>query len=105
MKKQTQNDIVVIVDEQHSLPRKAGNGILRYYITTDRKGNLLRYSIAYINHKIFAGDNGRVIGYDNDHGYHHRHYFGKVEPIQFSSHEGVIDKFEQEWREIHEENK
>lgn len=28
----------------------------------------------FLNHELYQGDNGRVIGYDNAHGYHHRHY-------------------------------
>jgi len=45
-------------------------------------------------------DNGRVLGYDNAHGEHHRHYFGNYEPIEFDSIEAVIDRFYGEWMEI-----
>jgi len=33
------------------------------------------------NHALHSGDNGRVVRYDNQHGYHHRHYFGTVETV------------------------
>jgi hypothetical protein len=38
-----------------------------------------------------------VVGYDNAHGLHHRHYFGSVEPIDFTSYEDVEERFEQDW--------
>jgi hypothetical protein len=34
--------------------------------------------LAYINHSTFYKDNGRVVGYDNSHHVHHRHYMGKL---------------------------
>lgn len=105
MKKQNNNEQIVLIDEQHSLPRKNGNGILRYFLTSDEFGKVKRYSLAYINHNFFTGDNGRVLGYDNDHGYHHRHYFGVVEPVTSNNYEEILNRFEQEWRAIHEKSK
>ena len=37
--------------------------------------------MAYINHLIFSGENGRVLGYDNSHNFHHRHYFGETSEV------------------------
>lgn len=62
-------------------------------------GRVVAYSLAYINHKRFAGDNGRVLGYDNSHGYHHRHFMGIVEPISFSTYADLAERF---YRELHE---
>ena len=53
--------------------------------------------MAYIKHRLHEGDNGRVVGYDNQHGYHHRHYFGKVEKVDFISYEDIEERFEQDW--------
>jgi hypothetical protein len=50
---------------------------------------MTRYNLAYINHVICGVDNGRVVGYDNAHGYHHRHLMGHVGPIEFVSYEDV----------------
>lgn len=44
-----------------------------------------------------ASDHGRVLGYDNAHGYHHRHYFGTVEPVTFVSFADIEARFEQDW--------
>lgn len=61
---------------------------------------LRHYSLAYMNPLIFAGDNGRVLGYDNTHGYPHRHFMGKITPEPELSWEEIREKFEMEWRTI-----
>ncbi len=86
-----------IHDESHKISDKRGNGTLRREVWADRKSKVTRYNLAYINHNLHAGDNGRVVGYDNAHGYHHRHYFGVVEPIAFVSFEDVEARFERDW--------
>lgn len=84
-------------DDTHTIPEKRGNGKLRREVWTDNSGKVTRYNLAYINHQVYQGDNGRVIGYDNQHGYHHRHYFGKIEPIDFTSFDDIEDRFMQDW--------
>lgn len=59
------------VDEVHIIAIKRGNGQLRREIWVDSKGQVVRYNLAYINFEVHAKDNGRVVGYDNQHGYHH----------------------------------
>jgi hypothetical protein len=54
---------------------------------------------------LCAVDNFRVIGYDNCHGYHHRHYMGKEENIEFTSYEDIENQFEIAWRKLHEKAK
>lgn len=57
--------------------------------------------MAYINHLIFPRDNGRVLGYDNTHDTHHRHYFGQIsEVVDFVSYQDLIDRFENEVKEF-----
>lgn len=86
-----------LIDEQHVISTKKGNGILRREVWVDGKGKITRYNLAYINHQLFKGDNGRVLGFDNAHGYHHRHYYGKVEEVAFTNFEDIEMLFEQEW--------
>lgn len=71
--------------------------MLRREVWVDEKGKITRYNLAYINLQLFSGDNGRVIGFDNAHGYHHRHYYGKVEAVSFTSYEDTEMLFEKEW--------
>jgi hypothetical protein len=84
-------------DDSHTIPAKRGNGQLRREVWVDEAGKVTRYNLPYINHHLYQGDNGRVIGYDNQHGYHHRHYFGTVEPVTFISFEHLEEQFEQDW--------
>ena len=86
-----------LIDESHVISTKRGNGMLRREVWVDKKGKITRYNLAYINLQLFSGDNGRVIGFDNAHGYHHRHYYGKVEAVSFTSYEDIEMLFEKEW--------
>lgn len=85
------------IDDTFTLSPKRGNGILRREVWVDKHGKVVRYNLAYIHHGITTKDNGRVVGYDNAHGYHHRHYMGKVESIEFTSFEDIEERFEQDW--------
>lgn len=86
-----------IVDETHHISGKRGNGQLRREIWVNKKGHVTRYNLAYINHALHRGDNGRVVGYDNQHGFHHRHYFGEVTAIDFVNFEETENSFEADW--------
>ena len=89
---------IKIIDESHKIADKRGNGKLRREVWVDPlTREVTRYNLAYINHKLFAGDNGRVVGYDNAHDGHHRHFFGVVEPVTFVSFEEIETRFEQDW--------
>lgn len=83
--------------DRHSISRKRGNGQLRREVWIDDRGVVTRYNLAYINHLVFSGDNGRVLGYDNQHGYHHRHFKGTIEAFVFVSFEELEERFEREW--------
>ena len=95
----------LIEDEVVYLSSSKGNGILRRQIWVDPKGDVLKYNLAYINHRIFNGDNGRALGYDNAHGYHNRHYFGKIENIDLKDFSEIESKFQNEFEVLHEEAK
>lgn len=57
---------------------------------------MAKYSLAYINPRICGVDNGRVLGYDNSHAYHHRHYMGEIEEINFPGYEALVNRFQKE---------
>lgn len=91
---------VKVVDERYALSVKRGGGIIKIEAWEDSTGKLIKYSIAYINHTLNPEDNGRVLGYDNAHGYHHKHLFGEISPVDnFSSYEAIIEQFESEIKE------
>ncbi|MEY3220407.1 MAG: hypothetical protein RIT27_1764 [Pseudomonadota bacterium] len=68
------------------------------------QGKIEHYSLAYIDPTISTQDNGRILGYDNSHNYHHKHWFGTVETIEFSSFEQLETEFEEEFWEIYHEH-
>ena len=88
------------VDERFYLSRASGGGTLRREIWVDRDGRAVRYSLVYIKHLIYGGDNGRVLGYDSAHGSHHRHFMGKVAEVSFESFEAVEARFQKEWKSL-----
>ena len=102
-KKQQEKRIIEerLISEQRVLPKARGGGSLKYevYGYKNAQGDdvVTRYSIAWINAAIHTGDNGRVLGFDNAHDYHHRHLMGVIEPVNFSSFEATYDRFVEEW--------
>jgi hypothetical protein len=104
VKQKKSRKLIKVLDETIKISKKKRNGILKFLVSTDEKSNLVRYSLTYINTNICNEDNGRVLGYDNDHGYHHRHYMGVEEKVDFVSFEDIKNRFEIEWREIHDKN-
>ena len=88
--------LVKIVDETHEISRRRGNGKLRREIWVDADGKVVRVNLAFINREIHRGDNGRVLGYDSQHGVWHRHHLGEVSPVETTSFEVIEARFEAE---------
>jgi hypothetical protein len=63
-------------------------------------GKVVQYALAYINPLIFSEDNGRVLGYDNSHGFSHKHFMGEMTAEPFPGYEALYECFEVEWHEI-----
>ena len=90
-----------VVSEQFPVNHRKGGGILKIEAWENDKGEIVKYSIAYINHLIFSDDNGRVLGYDNTHDFHHKHYFGTISEVtDFISYQDLIKRFEKEIKEF-----
>lgn len=89
-----------IHDERFKIARRRGNGMLRREVWVDELGQVVRYNLAFINFALFTGDNGRVLGYDNHHGQHHRHCYGTPGPFTFTSFEDLEERFQSEWVEF-----
>ena len=69
---------------------------LRGNIYTEKTA-LQKYTILI----IFSGDNGRVLGYDNTHDLHHKHYFGEISEVsKFTTYQDLVDRFEKETKEF-----
>lgn len=63
------------------------------------EGQVIAYNLAYINLKRCQVDHGRVLGFDNSHGYHHRHFMGRVEAVNFTTYVALSKRF---MNEVHE---
>ncbi len=74
--------------------------LLKEEVWRDETGAVSRYSLAYIDPEMFAGDNGRVLGYDNAHGYHHRHYRSDQTEFTFRGYDRLLKQFEDEVRSL-----
>ena len=84
-----------------AIPARLGGGVLKERVIRELPSKkVVRYALAYINPLIFSGDNGRVLGYDNSHGYSHRHYMGSITAEPFTGYEALYDRFEQEWQAL-----
>jgi Family of unknown function (DUF6516) len=81
------------VDETAEVRCSVGHGIIREEVWQDSKGKIVKYNLAFINRSLCAKDNGRVLGYDSNHGEHHRHYMGMVEPFAFTRYERLLSEF------------
>ena len=88
--------LVKIVDETHEISRRRGNGKLRREIWVDADGKVVRFNLAFINRDIHRGDNGRVLGYDSQHGVWHRHHLGEVALVDMRRFDEVEAAFEAE---------
>jgi hypothetical protein len=91
------------VDERFYLSSAKGGGMLRQEIWVDGPGHVVLYNLAYINHLIYAGDDGRVLGNVSAHGYHHRHYTGKVTTVRFERFEQIEARLQREWNRLAKE--
>jgi hypothetical protein len=70
-----------------------GIGILREEVWIDEKNDVIRYNLALIVPHLSSVDNGRILGYDNAHGVHERHYMGDVQPVEFESCDTTSNRF------------
>lgn len=85
--------------EEHRLKGKRKGALLKEQIWFE-SGQVVAYSLAYINLKRCPVDHGRVLGYDNSHDYHHRHFMGDVEEVNFSTYESLVERFIEEVHDL-----
>jgi hypothetical protein len=88
-----------VVDETIFLMRPRRGALLKEEVWQEN-GNIVKYSLAYVNPTICGIDNGRVLGYDNSHNQHHRHFMGTQESFEFSGYEALASRFYSEVREL-----
>jgi hypothetical protein len=88
------------VDETTQVRCALGAGTIREEVWQDFRGNVVKYNLAFINGLLCTRDKGRVLGYDNSHGQHHRHYAGVEESFAFTTYERLLRRFLTEVRTL-----
>jgi len=73
-----------------------GIGILREEVWVDSEHEVVRYNLAFLLPHLFHEDNGRVLGFDNAHGIHERHFKGEVRVVPFSGYLATAKRFYRE---------
>lgn len=73
-----------------------GVGILREEVWVDAKDEVIRYNLAFILPHLTRIDHGRILGYDNAHGVHERHFMGQVQLVEFKSYAATARRFYRE---------
>jgi hypothetical protein len=73
-----------------------GVGILREEVWVDREGEVIQYNLAFLMPHLTGIDNGRVLGYDNAHGIHERHFRGKASSAGFEGYKATAERFYRE---------
>lgn len=82
---------------------KSGHtGIIREEVWANAKHEVVKYNLAYINFSLCQTDDGRVLGYDNAHGYHERHSMGTAEATTFSTYAEKSARFYAEVKKLRE---
>jgi hypothetical protein len=89
-----------VVDDTVVLKRPRRGAKLRQEVWQTADGKVSKYNLAYINHQVCRVDNGRVLGYDNSHDGHHRHFMGNVAPVEFIDYQSLAERFQEEVREL-----
>jgi len=78
----------------------SGIGILREEVWVDADGEIVRYNLAFLMPAKSKVDKGRVLGYDNAHGPHERHFGGVVQPFAFKSYRATARRFFREVQQL-----
>jgi hypothetical protein len=78
----------------------AKGDVVRYNLAFLAKGDVVRYNLAFLLPHLFGRDHGRVLGFDNAHGVHERHYMGKAEPVVFKDYPATAERFYKEVSEL-----
>jgi hypothetical protein len=82
------------VDDTDQVRCKSGSyGIILEEVYVDDAGAGVKYNLVFIHLRLCQQDNGRVLGYDNAHGHHERHWMGSVQSVGFISYERTLRRF------------
>ena len=91
---------IKITNEQFIVPYEKDGGIIKFE-AWEYENQIVKYNMVYINKNVFPNDNGRVIGYDNSHNFHHKHYFGQITELDdFINYQELVQRFKNDTKEF-----
>ncbi len=70
-----------------------GIGILREEVWVDTHGKVIRYNLAFLLPHRSQSDNGRILGFDNAHAIHERHFMGITTKVSFTNYAATARRF------------
>jgi hypothetical protein len=88
--------------EFHIRCSSGAEAIYREEVYVDVANRVVKYNLAFIHFGVFQKDHGRVVGYDNAHGDHERHFMGNVEKVTFTSYKDTLERFSAEVKHYRE---
>jgi hypothetical protein len=98
-KKNSTTDLVKTEDVEFHLRCASGaKATYREEVWENSGGMVVRYNLAFIHFGVYQQDHGRVVGYDNAHGRHERHFMGEIREVEFTSYEATLTRFQNEVR-------
>jgi hypothetical protein len=87
------------VDDIDQVRSKSGShGIIREEVYVDTADAVVKYNLVFIHPGLCQHDNGRVLGYDNAHGHHERHWMGSAQAVGFISYERTLVVSSTKWK-------
>jgi len=100
MAKSKKKNYIKVIDEQFIIPYEKGGGIIKFE-AWEYENQIVKYNMVYINKSVFPNDNGRVMGYDNSHNFHHKHYFGQITELDdFINYQELVQRFKNDIKEF-----
>ncbi len=93
-KPQRELKLTKVIDERSTIRCVSGaEGMVRFEAWMDGSGKIVRYNMAFVHHLVCQVDNGRVLGYDNAHSFHERHFLGQASTAVFVSFAATLQHF------------
>jgi len=100
MPKLKKKNYTKVIDEQFIVPYANGGGIIKFE-AWEYENLIVKCNMVYNNKSVFPNDNGRVMGYDNSHNFHHKYYFGQITGLDdFTSYQELVQRFKNDIKEF-----
>jgi len=77
-----------------------GVGILREEVWVNAMEEVVRYNLAFLLPHLSSVDHGRMLGFDNAHGVHERHFMGQTQPTEFIGYVATARRFFREFEAL-----